>query len=171
MPGRPLSRRTTLGSALAAPLVLAACDIDPPARDDGSSSATPPPPEDSELVAGVVAALLRAQSVLDAATTAAPALDARLAPVREAHAEHLDVLVGAVPEAELPTGGPASVPSPSARALAAVRRSEQRLLREVREGCLAAASGDLARVLASIAASTAQHGASLSRQPATEVTP
>lgn len=161
MPGRPLSRRTTLGSALAAPLVLTACDIDPPARGSRSSSATPPPPEDSELVAGVVAALVRAQTVLDAAATSAPTLAARLAPLRAAHAEHLDVLAGAVPEAELPTGGPASVPPQAARALAVVRRSEQRLLREVREGCLAAASGDLARVLASVAASTAQHGAAL----------
>lgn len=161
MPGRPLSRRTTLGSALAAPLALAACDIDPPTRESGSSPATPPPPEDSELVAGVVAALVRAQSVLDAATTAAPTLAARLAPVLAAHAEHLDVLAGAVPEAERPTGEAASVPSRPARALAAVRRSEQRLVREVREGCLAAASGDLARVLASVAASTAQHGAAL----------
>jgi hypothetical protein len=161
VPGRPLSRRTTLGSALAAPLALAACDIDPPARESRPSSASPPPPEDSELVAGVVAALVRAQSVLDAATTAAPSLAARLAPLRTAHAEHLDVLAGAVPEAELPAGEAASVPSRPARALAVVRRSEQRLQREAREGCLAAASGDLARVLASVAASTAQHGAAL----------
>ena len=35
------------------------------------------------------------------------------------------------------------------------------LLREVREGCVGASSGDLARVLASVAASTAQHAAAL----------
>lgn len=166
MPGRPLSRRTTLGSALAAPLVLAACDIDPPVRDSGSSPVAPPPPEDSALVAAVVAALVRAQGVLTAAATAVPSLDARLAPVGAAHAEHLEVLVGAVPEAELPTPAAVSVPARILPALAAVRRSEQRLLREVREGCLAAASGDLARVLASVAASTSQHSAALS----TEVT-
>ena len=100
-------------------------------------------------------------SVLDAATTAAPTLAARLAPVRAAHAEHLDVLAGAVPEAERPTAGPASVPSRPTRALAVVRRSEQRLLREVRTGCLEARSGDLARVLASVATSTSQHAAGL----------
>ena len=166
MPGRPLSRRTALGSALAAPLVLAACDIDPPVRETGSSPATAPPPEDSALVAGVVASLLRAQSVLDAAAAAVPALAARLAPVRAAHAEHLAVLAGAVPDPQVPTGAPATVPSRILPALAAVRRSEQRLLRQVRAGCLAAASGDLARVLASVAASTAQHSAAL----ATEVT-
>lgn len=163
MPGRPLSRRTALGSAAVAPLALAACDIDPPTRESRSSAATPPPPEDSELVAAVVAALVRAQSVLDAAVTSAPSLGARLDPVRTAHAAHLDVLAGAVPDAELPTGAPVSVPSRAPRALAAVRRSEQRLLREVREGCLAAASGDLARVLASVAASTAQHSAALAQ--------
>lgn len=166
MPGRPLSRRTTLGSALAAPLVLAACDIDPPVREGDSSPATPPPPEDSALVASAVGALVRARAVLDAATVAVPSLGPRLEPVRTAHAAHYDVLVGAVPDAEVPITPPPTVPDRILPALAAVRRSEQRLLREVREACLTAASGDLARVLASIAASTAQHSAALS----TEVT-
>jgi hypothetical protein len=166
VPARPLTRRTALGSALAAPLVLAACDIDPPVRDSGTSPGTPPPPEDSELVAAVVAALARAGAVLDAATTVVPSLGARLAPVTAAHTAHLEVLVGAVPEADLPTPAPASVPARILPALAVVRRSEQRLLREVRTGCLTAASGDLARVLAAIAASTSQHSAAL----ATEVT-
>ena len=118
MPGRPFSRRTALGAALAAPLALAACDIDPPVRQTESSAAIPPPPEDSGVADGV------------------------------------------------PTAPLATVPDRILPALAKVRRSEQRLLRDVREGCLAAASGDLARVLASIAASTSQHSAALT----TEVT-
>ena len=166
MPGRPLSRRTTLGSALAAPLTLAACEIDPPAREGGTSPATAPPPPDSELVATVVAALARARAVLEAATAAVPSLEARLEALGVAHAEHLHVLVGAVPAADLPEPVTVSVPPRILPALAAVRRSEQRLLRTVREACVAAASGDLARVLASIAASTSQHSAAL----ATEVT-
>lgn len=166
MPGRPLSRRRALASALAAPLVLAACDIDPPVRESSSSPATPPPPEDSELVATVVAALFRAQAVLDAAVGAVPSLAARLQPVRDAHTRHVDVLVGAVPAGGVPTGALATVPPRLLPALAAVRRSEQRLLSDVRAGSLSAASGDLARVLASVAASTAQHSAALS----TEVT-
>jgi len=165
VPGRPLSRRTALGSALAVPVVLGACDIDPPRRESESSPATPPP-EDSELVATVVASLVRAGALLDATTTEVPGLAARLAPVGAAHAEHLDVLVGAVPDAAVPTAEPVSVPPRIVPALAAVRRSEQRLLRDVREACLAAASGDLARVLGSVAASTSQHSAAL----ATEVT-
>ena len=170
MPGRPLTRRTAVGSALAAPLVLAACDIDPPRRDGDSSPSTATPPEDSELVAGIVSELVRARSVLDAATLAVPALGPLLAPVGAAHAEHLEVLAEAVPDADVPAPAAPTVAPQQARALTAVRRSEQRLLREVRQGCLSSASGDLARVLASIAASTAQHGAALAT-PATEVTP
>ena len=113
-----LSRRTTLGSALAAPLVLAACDIDPP-RADPTSSATPEPPEDAELVSDVVAAIVIAQGVLDAAVRSVPDLASRLDPLRAAHAEHLDVLIGAVPEADLPTGALATV---SPRAAVALRR-------------------------------------------------
>lgn len=164
MPGRPLSRRTALGSALAAPFALAACDIDPPVRESESSPATPPPPEDSELLAGVLGSLVIAQSVLDAATRSVPALVDRLEPVRAAHAAHIEVLVGVADG--VPTTPRATVPTQILPALAKVRRSEQRLLREVREACLAAASGDLARVLASIAASTSQHSAALT----TEVT-
>ncbi len=165
MPGRPLSRRTALGSALAAPLALVACDIDPPQPVSTSSPSMPPPPEDSELVAGVLASLVRAQSVLDAVTQSVPGLVDRLEPVRAAHAAHLEVLVG-VADA-VPTAPLATVPAQILPALAKVRRSEQRLLRDVRAGCLAAASGDLARVLASVAASTSQHSAALT----TEVTP
>ncbi|RYC12835.1 hypothetical protein [Nocardioides zhouii] len=161
MPGRRLSRRTTLGSALAAPIVLAGCDIDPPPRASGTSSATPEPPEDFELVATVVGSLVRALAVLDAASAAVPALGPRLDPVATAHAAHLDVLVGAVPEADVPIADPPRIAARPEAALAAVGRSEQRLLREVRAGCLGAASGDLARVLASVAASTSQHAASL----------
>lgn len=165
MPVRPLSRRTTLGSALAAPLVLAACDLDPPARDD-SPTATPPPPEDSELVATVVAALVDAGAVLAAATAAVPALDPRLEPLVAAHTAHRDLLAGAVPDAELPTPAPATVPPQSAPAIRAVRRSEQQLLRTLRDGCLGASSGDLARVLASMTASTSQLVAALTPEVA-----
>jgi hypothetical protein len=166
VPGRPLSRRTTLGSALAAPLALAACDIDPPARDDDPAGATPPPPEDSELVAAVVAALVDAGAVLAAATAAVPALDPRLEPLLAAHTAHRDLLAGAVADTELPTAAPATVPPQPLPALRAVRRSEQQLLRIVRDSCLGAASGDLARVLASVAASTSQHVAALTPEVA-----
>ncbi len=147
-----------------APLVLGACDIDPPVRESGSSPATPRPPEDAELVAGVVTSLVRARGVLAAAVGSVPVLADRLQAVREAHDAHLTVLVGAVPDGDLPAGVVADVPRRILPALAAVRRSEQRLLREVREASLVAASGDLARVLASVVASTSQHSAGLAAE-------
>lgn len=150
---------------------MAGCDIDPPRASptDGPGPAQEPtqePPEDAELVATVVAALVRAQSVLESATLSVPSLGRRLEPLGAAHAAHLEVLVGAVPDAERPTAPPPTVAPQILGALRTVRRSEQRLLRELREACVASASGDLARVLASVAASTAQHTAALS----TEVT-
>ena len=166
MSGRSLTRRTTVGAALVAPLLVAACDIDPPSSADGSADAAPPPPEDSELVTAVVAALVRARSVVEAATLSVPELTPVLEPVATAHAAHLEVLEGAVADADVETPPPPRVPAERAGALTAVRRSEQRLLREVRRGCVGAASGDLARVLASVAASTAQHGAALAEPPA-----
>jgi hypothetical protein len=150
-----------MGSALAAPLVLAACDIDPPVRESGNGPAAAPPPEDAELVASVVAELARAEAVLAAAATRSPAFSARLDATRTAHAAHRELLLGAVEGAGLPGSEPVRVPDDSERALSVVRRSERRLQRAVREGCTVAASGDLARVLASIAASTAQHSAAL----------
>jgi hypothetical protein len=165
VPGRPLTRRTAVvsavGSALTAPLALASCDIDPPSSTDGSSPASPPPPEDAELVATVVAELVRAAAVLEAATLSVPGLTPLLAPVAAAHAEHLDLLADAVADADVPTSEPPAIAAGRARALAVVQRSERRLQREVRQACVSAASGDLARVLASVAASTAQHGAAL----------
>jgi hypothetical protein len=150
--------------ALVAPLVAGACDIDPPSHGR-TTDAAPPPPEDAELVTAVVVALVRARSVLEAATLAVPDLTPLLAPVATAHAAHQEVLEGAVADADVLTPAPPRLPAERVRALTAVRRSEQRLLREVRRGSLDAASGDLARVLASMAASTAQHGAALDGVP------
>jgi hypothetical protein len=165
VPGRLLTRRTAVvsvaGSALTAPLVLAGCDIDPPTSSDESSAASPPPPEDAELVATVVAELVRAGATIEAATLAVPDLTPLLGPVAAAHADHLDLLARAVPDSDVPTSQPPAIAAGRAPALAAVRRSERRLQREVRQACVTAASGDLARALASVAASTAQHGAAL----------
>ncbi len=109
MPARPLSRRTTVGSALLLPLVVSACDIDPPVREDASGEVVPEPPEDSALVASVVAAVSAAADVVAAASDVTPALAARLDGLARDHAAHLDLLVGAVPDADVPSPGAASV--------------------------------------------------------------
>lgn len=146
--------------ALLLPVGATACDIDPPARDT-DDGATPQPPEDSALVAAVAAAVTDAAATVAAASEVAPALATRLTPLAQAHAAHLELLLGAIPDAEVPTAEALGVPGRPPAALAAVRRSEQSLLRTLRESCVAAASGDLARVLASMAGSVSQHVAAL----------
>lgn len=170
MPARPLSRRTTVGSALLLPLALplsvSACDIDPPVRQDASGEPVAEPPEDSALVASVVAAVVAASGVVASASAASPGLSERLADLARAHAAHLDLLLGAVPDADEPVAATPTVPARPERALGAVRRSEQRLLRILRASCVDAASGDLARVLASMAASVSQHVTTLAPEVA-----
>ena len=91
-----------------------------------------------------------------------PDLTPRLEPVATAHAAHLEVLEGAVADADVPTA--AAAPRPGRPGRGADRRCGARS-----SGCCARCaagaspppSGDLARVLASMAASTAQHGAAL----------
>lgn len=158
---RPSRRTTLLLAALAWP-VLAACDIDPP-ESAPSPTPTPEPSRDVVLVQEVVAALAEAEGVLGAASAAVPALAASLAPATRAHAEHRALLAQALPEAPAPSSPSVGVPAARRRALGAVRRSERQLETRLQQACLQAASGDLARLLASITSSTAQHRVALDR--------
>ena len=175
MPGRPLSRRATVGTAallalpLTLPLGLGACDIDPPARTAGTGGADAEPPEDAALVASVAAAVATAAGTVAAASAVAPTLAGRLDALSASHAAHLDLLADALPDNEVTTPDGIGVPGRPPAALAAVRRTEQQLLRTLREACVGASSGDLARVLASMAASTSQHLATLSEKSARTV--
>lgn len=175
---RRVSRRATVGAALALPVVAAGCDIDPPRRrgeGPGVVRLTP----DGELVVATAADLALARAVIEGATLAVPALAVTLTPLSQAHAAHSDVLSGVVatPGAETSPGSagttapdpvldPPRLPADRDRALRRVLRSEQQLVRDVLRRCGQAESGDLARVLASLAASTSQHSAALSA-PAT----
>ncbi len=160
----PLTRRSALASAVLAPALLTACDIDPPTPKRSTGEPAPQPPEDSQLVVTVVAALVEAAGVVRAAAEAVPALSAELEPLAQAHDAHLEVLDGALPAAEAPSPPSATVPPRPGPALNAVRRGERRLLRTLRDSCVAADSGDLARLLASMAASVSQHAVALTRQ-------
>ncbi len=120
-----------------------------------------------------------------------PGLAGPLASARAAHRAHVALLAGAVPAGAGPTASPdgssghppdhqpdhqpghhpdhqpghSAVPASSAGALAALRRSEDRLARANRSSALAAESGAFARALGSMAASAAQQAAQLA--PAT----
>lgn len=157
----PLSRRTTITTVLLVPAGAAACDIGSPAEEPSTAPSTPPRDADSELVASVLAEVVRAESVIAAAAVAAPVLARPLELLATAHAAHRTLLAEAAPDAASDSPALADPPDGRAAALRAVRRSEATLQRTAIEACVDASSGDLARVLASLSASTSQHLAAL----------
>ena len=160
-PRAALSRRTALATAAVVPVALSGCDIDPPADEGPHSEVAPTPHQDAALVASLVTAIAEAEAVLTAAGEAAPALAPQLAGLASAHAAHRELLAEAAPDAGAQDEPAVGVPSGRADALAAVRRMERLLRGEVERGCLQASSGDLARLLAVVAGSLAQHAAAL----------
>lgn len=159
-PRAAVTRRTAIAAALA-PAALAGCDIDPPPDPAPPGAATPPPLEDSVLVGSLVTAIARAEAVVRAAGDAVPGLRPALDGLLAAHAAHRALLVEAAPDAPAPATPDGGTPATRQAALAAVRRSEQRLLVQIERGCARASSGDLARALAAMAGSLAQHAATL----------
>lgn len=144
-----VSRRAALGGATAAVVATAGCQWGPPA------SVSAPAEErdaDATTVDGLVTAIAaQAQLVADVAT-AHVGLATALAPLTALHQAHLAVLTDKVPVAPAVT-----VPSRPDTALAAVRRGEAGLQRSLTAGAQHAASGPLARSLASMAAGVAMH--------------
>ena len=159
-PRSRLRRRTTLTAAALVPALMASCDLDPP-RDGGGPAGDPPVDADSLLVASVLSAIVSAEAVVAAASEASPGLARRLAPLAASHAAHRALLAEAAPDAATESASPAAPEDAAAPTLVAVRRSEARLQRTAIEACVDASSGDLARVLASVGASTSQHLAAL----------
>ena len=167
MPDRPTTattRRTALGVALGGLLGVTACDVadlDPRSDPAPSGSPTEPPADaDTVLVEQVVADLV--------AMLAAPAVATRARDVRRAttaftelHLGHLEALEA--PQAEAPTQPPPRTVSRT-EALRSLRRRERRHQRRLEEACLAATSGSLARLFASMSAAVAQRLAVLPQE-------
>lgn len=151
-----LSRRTTIAAAAVLGTAVAGCDIDPPSRDD-TGAGTPPPPEDADLVAEVVSLIDAAEATASAAAQGSPTTAGITAPLALAHHTHRDLLAGALPTSEVTPAVPLTLPRAPRRALRHVRTRELQLQRRVEQACVEARSGDLARVLASVAASTSQY--------------
>lgn len=159
MPDRATAttRRTALGVALATVTVagVTACDVadlDPRSDPAPAGSPTEPPADaDAVLVGQVVADLV---TVLAAAPVATRADDVRRAGTAfaELHLAHLEALDAAQPEAPTPEQRNLS----RAEALRSLRRRERRHQRRLEEACLAATSGSLARLFASMSAAVAQ---------------
>lgn len=158
---RPVSRRTAVGGALAAalagPALATGCTLDPPAPEPSPDAPTEPEPDaDLVLVGTVLGAIDGAAALLAATTERHPRLAAGLQPLVDAHTAHRGVLDGAA-EVEPDVPSTPTVPGRPPVALDRVLRTETRLVGTLREATGAAQSGDLARVLASMAASLTQH--------------
>jgi hypothetical protein len=172
---RDLPRRTALvGVAAAAAAVTGGCTSGGGDRKDGAAaspraSVSPSvsrPPANPDVV--LAARVLTAEQQMLARVTATVRRHRRLAPVlagaRSAHAAHVRLLARAVPPHASASATPASRPSvPVGRvaALRSVARAESALGTRHGREAVAAQSGAFARILASLAAASAQQAAHL----------
>jgi hypothetical protein len=161
------TRRTALGVALGTLVAATACDLDDldprsePATPAGSPT-EPPADADAELVEQVVADLV---VMLGAPAVATRAMDVRRATTAftELHLAHAEALES--PQADAPTHPAPRIVS-RAEALRTLRRRERAHQRRLEEACLAATSGSLARLFASMSAAVAQRLAVLPEEGA-----
>lgn len=153
------SRRTSLALAVTAPLALAACEIDPPsARSSATPSASPstPPLPDTDVVTAARTAILSMVAAAETVTAAHPRLGRELDAWLSLHSAHLEVLLD---DSGDDTEAPADGVLPAPRAASARARfvsDEGRLAGTLADLAREAASGDLARVLASMSAAVTQ---------------
>jgi hypothetical protein len=184
-----VSRRAVLGLAAGA-AVVSGCTpkgVDRRAKPQPSTRPTPEEDPDVTLAATVLSG---EQAILDRLTATVrrhPGLRARLSPAAAAHRAHVRLLTDAVPDkvtpstagtpSPTPSGSPAPTGPPVVRpvvpvrpglALAALAREEGRLSLLDKRSSFAAESGAFARVLASMAASAAQHAVVLTAAAARE---
>jgi hypothetical protein len=156
MTGLPTTRRTALGGAVAGLLLATGCDH----GDDDDAGAVPtqtePPVDaDAELVEQARTRITAADTVLEELVRQHPKLRRELRPLRALHEGHAEVLGGFVDRAVIP----ARFDLQGSRAY--VRRTEMGMQRHLTNAAVAAESGALAKLLASMAAGVAQHLAAL----------
>ncbi|MCW2768074.1 MAG: hypothetical protein JWO11_4033 [Nocardioides sp.] len=153
---RAATRRAVLGGTLAGLAALSACDLndlDPRKDADPASAATTGAPVDADqdLVDEVVTELVRIAALVGAVRARFPRLRRPMAPLLALHAAHLGALGGDVPEPAAAAGQ-----TTAAAALRDIRTQESRLQRRLADWSVAAESGTLARLLASMSAAVAQ---------------
>ncbi|MEO5664850.1 MAG: hypothetical protein ABIR39_16395 [Nocardioides sp.] len=147
----PTSRRTAIALALSAPLALSACEFDPPSAVPTEAPTTEPLPDAD--VAGVARAqIVQMVATIEATIEAHPRLRRELTPWLDLHDAHLTVLD--VGDDQTAT---AAIPPPTgAAARQIVLGAEGALASRLADTARQAASGDLARALASMSAAVTQ---------------
>lgn len=153
------SRRTAIALALSVPLALAAaCELDPPSAVP-TEGPTPEPLPDAEVVASARHAILVAVASVEAATARHPRLAGKLGPWLALHAAHLDVLDDGSENRSGDGADEVTGETPAARPGTARDRIvalEAALAGTLADAARRAASGDLARALASMSAAVTQ---------------
>ena len=145
------TRRTTLGGALAGVAVLAGCDLG--SGDPASAPAPTAGPEDpdSGLVEDVIDDVVAAQLLVETLRRRHRSLRQPLSGLARVHDAHLEVLGSSERSGR---GAPRT--RNAGDALAVLRSRELRHQRLLAERAVAAQSGRLARLLASMSAAVAQ---------------
>lgn len=157
----PLTRRTLLGTALAAS-GLAGCTTGGDSSDRrptaGRSTAGGGMSPDVAVATDALAAVRRVQSGVAHTTHRFPALRGQLSGFAELHRAHARVLADAVPAGSRSGqhGPPYQVPRNPAKALHHLRAAEQDLHDRLGELAQQARSGDFARLLAAMGAALTQ---------------
>ena len=165
-----VSRRTVVGgvAALAALAASACTGGGDPAGPGTAPSASGAPTRGTNPDVALAAAVLRSEQAMLRRVLATgrshPALAVTLSGARSAHRAHVALLREAVPDDAAPADAPriGRVPTRPQRALSALARAEARLGAAGRRNAVRARSGGFARVLASMAAASAQQAAVLS---------
>lgn len=165
------SRRTALGCGILALTTVSGCDgtltgepVDGPSDARPQATAGTPGDPDTVLVEEVLAELSAMVGLVTQAATDSSRLRVPLTALRDLHLAHAAALVPD-PDGSTPTSTPA--PSPAAPAeppgddfgstRSRVVTGERRLQRRLADWAVAAESGALARLLASMSAAVAQH--------------
>lgn len=156
-------RRTALLAAAPLPL-LAGCtfgSVDPTSGLPSESPELADQEFDEGLVADARVGIAALAALLDRTGKVHPALAATVRGLTAMHRAHDEVLAEAAAGSARPRRASAKVPADPDRALALVRTREAVLQRELVDLAVSARSGPLARLLASMSASVAQHLAAL----------
>jgi hypothetical protein len=150
-PARPISRRTALGGALVGVGVLAGCDL---GSDDPASSQAPsaaPEDPDSGLVEQVGEDVAATLLLIESLRRRHASLRGPLGELARVHEAHLEVLGSRRRSGRRPPRT-----NSAAQALTTLSTREKRHQRFLADRAVAAQSGRLARLLASMSAAVAQ---------------
>jgi len=149
-----LPRRTALAvTAAMTGLAAGACTSDDPGEPSSPTSTSAPPVDaDQELATSVAIDISVVGVFVDSLARDFPALRSELRPLRRLHAAHLEAIGGF--DDSIPA--PAPIAGGRAAARGELRRSEQRLQKQLAAAAVRAESGTLAKLLASMSAAVAQ---------------